>query len=140
MNLWRSNLDRSAPSKDGGAGLRPGSQNFRAGDIVEFERGRWKGRRLIVLGMTGLGCVDTKDGNGRVATIISAQNLKLVRSIGDRTIARWLRVWHRANDETKNVMRNAFRMRRLHKKYYYAPRLEKTEWFLSEFLKFSEGL
>lgn len=113
---------------------------FQAGDIVEHERGRWKGRRLIVVGMTRLGAVDAKDGKGHVTTILNAPTLRIVRRATNNLFARWLRIWHRSSLRERNVIRNALRKRRLHKQYGPGPHLEKIEWFLGEYLKYADGV
>jgi hypothetical protein len=113
---------------------------FAAGDIVEHERGRWKGRRLIVVGMTRLGAVDVKDGKGNFTTILNAPMLRVVRLASDNLFGRWLRIWHRSTSRERRVIRNALRKRRLHKHYGPGPHLEKIEWFLNEYLKFADGV
>lgn len=45
------------------------------GDIVEHQRGRWKGRRLTVIGLTRLGAADVVDSNSNHSTILQPENL-----------------------------------------------------------------
>lgn len=122
---------------------------LQAGDMAEHYRGRWKGRRVRVVGRTRLGAIDVVDAAGRHSTIIG-DVLKPIRHPQIRT---WLQVWHSLRGNDRVVFRRAVELRswlRFLGKYGLPPEskvrerftrrnisLDEIEWFLIEFIKFS---